>query len=369
MRRGKVGVPLLVGAVSLGAAVSSCAYVLTVQTSYPDRQPFRLVDFHEQPRQVERSTTVGDQTNPSRTEQERTHDENILWWQGVLGGVRLLEGSGDGCEGCDPEVSSLFKGDADLARLARRQVEQDRNQIGPRLICGVIDTAEEFPDCVAIRIGRETDDFEVVGSGVVLADRQTVLTVKHVMDRVGDDDTVRVVIGINALTEGGNEALRIASVGPPSMKGKIVALRLADPIPDHVRLPHREVLNQDAIKKGDRIIVSGYGRDTTDVNQYGKRQIVSVFVAEAPCCSKPPDYGCKNDIEFVASQAAENDSRCDSCWHDSGGPAYAKRGEDWHIIGLTEGPIPREKAEALDCRPKGSCGCGARYVYATLYDD
>lgn len=338
----------------------------------PDR-PYRpQVEPEEDPEQPAwppgRPGHAPPRPNDGQPKRIATHDENIRWWRDRLK-LRLRSPEArDECDNCEPELNELFLSNPDLADRARDFLDRDGGGMEASLICGVLDNASQFPDCVAIRIGTDAESFVVKGSGVLLNDRRTVLTVEHVIDRVANNNTARVVLGINALSPDVAFSSPIRSIGPRSAGG-IVSVTLEDPVPASINLPDRDILDKDELQQGERVIVAGYGRDTKDANRIGKRQIVSVFVAETPCNDEPPDYGCRSDIEFVASEVT--DSRCDSCSHDSGGPAFARRGGEWYIVGLTEGPIARDKAEALipPCKPEGGCGCGARYVFASLHDN
>jgi hypothetical protein len=65
-------------------------------------------------------------------------------------------------------------------------------------------------------------------------------------------------------------------------------------------------------------------------------------------------FNAKKGVEFIAGGTLAGSA----CFGDSGGPAYVQVGQEWRVLGITSGAIPKELWED----PDKACGNGSKTV-------
>ncbi len=122
----------------------------------------------------------------------------------------------------------------------------------------------------------------------------------------------------------------------------IAVLVLAQPVTVQAPAPVVGLANADDVLKPDTpIVVSGYGVSNESTNAEGVLNIAST------------PYQRRNDAEFLAGRPGMPDS----CYGDSGGPAYVGVGGVLHLVGVTS----RGSG--------GACGSGGIYTFVPGYED
>lgn len=325
------------------------------------------------------STPAATRSAPSETSSIQStvalvEEDAIAWWKAYVDqlNVNPLSERDDPCKDCTARVPAAFLADRDLADRARRDVQQDAS---PLISCGTVDNSR-FTDTVAIVQGTVDGLRTTIGSGVLVDDGKAVLTAWHVWERIKNDTERGVVVSSSSQDKDKKRFYTITRKRAPQSRNgpDLVVLELDRA----VEVPYsKHDINRDrgVVAKGKRIVVAGFGPDPQRGDAKGRRRIVNVHVAQAPCVAgSTPDYGCIASYEFVASDALRSGAPCDSCDYDSGGPAYLEhpRGSGkWLIIGIVRGGVPDDKAKGWvpPCTSKGSCGCGGIYTFADEYFD
>jgi V8-like Glu-specific endopeptidase len=114
-------------------------------------------------------------------------------------------------------------------------------------------------------------------------------------------------------------------------------------------LDHVEILApgqvDTALSEGTPVVISGYGSTSLQAPDVAGE----LYVAETP-------YRRRTQWEFIAGQSGSPDT----CWGDSGGPAYAKLGDQLVLAGVTSRAISGSKT---------GCGDGSIYTLVPAFLD
>jgi secreted trypsin-like serine protease len=220
---------------------------------------------------------------------------------------------------------------------------------GARIIGGVEDTDNQFPDCVAV---GSADRWCCTGT---LVARNVVVTAGHCQGAC----SVRVFFGLRVTGPGRvfkvKNAVRHPKYGQDGQHNDLTVLILEE---DVKAVAPREIATTDAANVAKVVRVVGYGNTNPGSTLgYGVRRKVDVAVATADCSHDEVKYGCDPSLEMVAGAPFLDR---DSCNGDSGGPAYVEVGGRWVLCGATS------RATADSTRP---CGDGGIYVRIDKYID
>ncbi len=269
----------------------------------------------------------------------------------ILGGSRLaaavsLAAMMTACSGEGPEPVS--------------DLPESRNQ--PHVVGGAPASSSELHSTVAIW-WHESKSFGCTGT---LVAPKVVVTAAHC---VAVEDYNYKVVGFEAPDNIGIVAGVLDATAPPAEAiypvAKVVAhpkygdfgqvdadglgrdediavLVLAQPVTVQPPAPVIDLAMVDDVLKPDTpIVVSGYGVSNESTNAEGVLNIAST------------PYQRRNDAEFLAGRPGMPDS----CYGDSGGPAYVDVGGVLHLVGVTS----RGSG--------GACGSGGIYTFVPGYDE
>ncbi len=240
----------------------------------------------------------------------------------------------------DPAYAANLRGMLEFAPAATLQ---------PRIIG---DITVEFPDCVAVGGARDW-----CCSGTLVA-KNVVVTAGHCNASCAS----RVFIGPSVFGPGETVKV-IRSVphpryrGNPAFDNDLTVLILER---DVTTVAPRSIAKPEVINGASWVRLVGYGYgDRWRLSGKGVKREADV-AAVSLACSRPGDpgkYGCHAGLEMVCADPA---AVKDSCFGDSGGPAYVLSGNDWYLAGCTSrGVVPSQK----------DCGDGGVYVRADAYSD
>jgi secreted trypsin-like serine protease len=252
---------------------------------------------------------------------------------------------------------SPFLNDEEYTKNLRFVIERALT-IQPYIVGG--EATSDFPDCVAV--GSEPDENGVVDWGCtgVLVATNVVVTAGHCKD---DGFVSRVFIGPDVHKPGDTILVKTAVQHPqyhgdPAYDNDLTVLILEN---DATTATPRAFADKADIDSARFVHIVGYGfKDRWRAGGKGDKQQVDVFKASSSC-GRPDDvntYGCHAKLELVA---ADKEAKKDSCFGDSGGPAYVTGGFDnaWYVGAFTSRPT-RNSVEA--------CGEGGIYVRADEYE-
>ncbi len=211
----------------------------------------------------------------------------------------------------------------------------------------------EFPSCVMV--GNETG-WEA--TGVVIGPRM-ILSAAHIKK-----DPKRVFFGLS-LGSGRGVIRKVVSKeicdgysGSPDYKNDLMLLLLDEPVPPFAAAA--DFLSSEVFTKERLRVVrlAGFGAIAPSSNLgFGVKRWGDVPVASPDCAdSQGAVFGGHAGFEFVAG-----DGRVDTCYGDSGGPAYWKDPEGkWWLAGITS-RWTKNRSRA--------CGDGGIYVRPDRYVD
>jgi secreted trypsin-like serine protease len=220
------------------------------------------------------------------------------------------------------------------------------------------ESADEFPDCVAV--GKMSTDFHLIGSGTLI-NKNAVLTARHC---VGTDVSA-VYVGPDANNPASGKIYEVeqpsaihSSEGVP-YKNDLAILFLKDKNKKYVEgVNPRARAKKEMIEAVNTVTVAGFGstllgRLTGEYGQRLKAKDISIRSSSCATSSDVSNFDCKQGLELVASEHDKG-----SCNKDSGGPAYVKSGDEWYLAGVASRFV------------NGSvlCGSGSIYVRVDKYE-
>ncbi len=230
----------------------------------------------------------------------------------------------------------------------------DLNPAGPslRIVGGVEETENKFPDCVCV---GGSGGYCCTGT---LVGKNVVVTAGHCYPCIRFGTKVFVGLDINKPgKEYTGRAVRHPQYGQGGKHNDLCVIVLDQ---DVEGVAARPVAASGEIDGAFFTRAVGYG--TTDFGGtmgFGLRRYVDLPVVAALCQGEmePTHYGCDMGFELVAGVVGLNK---DTCKGDSGGPVYVLVGGDWKLCGAT--------SRATDEAPR-VCGDGGIYVRVDKYFD
>lgn len=254
---------------------------------------------------------------------------------------------------------------AEQSRRDRARAAILNRDVG-RIVGGTRTVPGEFPSCVLL--GDEADYY---CTGVLIGER-LVLTAAHC-----GRGTSRVLAGVvdqglasvrSAQHLDVQRAVRHSEYAESRLPwNDLMLLILSEPITPSDRVQVVPLMEQGELTELDRsVAIVGFGNDDAGATRgFGRQRKAMVEVADTfnPEISEDDLREIQESKEFSAPHeffAGEENSGIDTCTGDSGGPVYARVGEQWKLLGITSRP-----AQGYDVL----CGDGGLYTSVPFYLD
>ena len=232
---------------------------------------------------------------------------------------------------------------------------------GERIV-GLIKPAPEVTDCFLLHV-KETNNQVDVCTGTLIAPN-VILTAGHC---VAHGRKITFVDNAQYPSRPGVTGVRrnVADVVPhpqyseqrASVARNDLALVFLDRAVTNVAMA--KIAPADALNTAGSVVVVGFGAtDSTDAGIGRNKTTVGIV---PPNDAKWPDYaaewGCDPDLEFAAGQTVYGN---DTCFGDSGGPAYVWINNQYYLAGSTS------RSVLINGNP-GTCGQGGIYERLDRY--
>jgi secreted trypsin-like serine protease len=246
--------------------------------------------------------------------------------------------------------------DAVFLANAKRLIEGPHAILYPagqpdRITGGFADTANSYPDCVAV--GSTEDGYCCTGT---LIGPNVVLTAGHCFNCCDESHGGQIFVGQKVSQKGitvkVKHAVQHPRYGSAGKHNDLTLLILAE---DVSAVTPCRLASTALIDHAAEVTLAGYGNTNFGGTVgYGTRRVAVVPTA----MNSTVDYGCDPGLEFAAGGIGLD---LDSCRGDSGGPAFVAESDGrWYLAGVTS---------RMTKQAQRTCGDGGIYVRVDKYAD